>query len=316
VGDIDDDGWPDLYIANDGVRNFLYHNQRNGSFVDIAYGAGVGFDGNGRPQAGMGTEIADYDGDGQPDIFVTNFSDELNTLYRNLGNLLFEDVTEKAGLGSGLIPLGFGTRFFDFDNDGDLDIHVTNGHVTDNVSLYHPHLAYAQRDQLYENTGGKFRDISAAAGQAFTLEHVGRGSAVADFDNDGDLDIVISNLGARPFLFRNDTAPQGQWLSLDLGRPDARVRLTAAGRTQLRYATSVNSYLSSSDPRLHFGLGAASEAARIEILWPGGAQQVMENVKGGRVLKVRGAAAPPGEKEKSQARAQTPPSPRPHSPSR
>src|SRR5262245_26479741 len=174
VGDIDNDGWPDIYVANDGVRNFLYHNQRNGTFLDIAYGAGVGFDGHGRPQAGMGTEIADYDGDGLPDIFVTNFSEELNTLYRNLGGLLFEDATEKAGLHSGFIPLGFGTRLFDYDNDGDLDIHVTNGHVIDNVPLYHLHLTYAQRDLLYENLGnGRFKDVSATAGSAFALEHVG-----------------------------------------------------------------------------------------------------------------------------------------------
>jgi hypothetical protein len=287
IGDIDNDGWPDLYVANDGVRNFLYHNQRNGAFTDIAYGAGVGFDGDGRPQAGMGTEIADYDGDGRPDIFVTNFSDELNTLYHNLGDLVFEDSTKKAGLSSGLLTLGFGTRLFDFDNDGDLDIHVTNGHVIDNVKLYHPHLSYAQRDLLYENLGaGNFKDISAAAGSAFALEHVGRGSAIADFDNDGDLDIVVSNLGARPYLFRNDTARQCHWLSLDLSRPDARVLLTVGGRTQLRYATSANSYLSSSSLRLHVGLGEQASADRIEILWPDGSKQVMENVKGDRVLKV------------------------------
>ena len=295
VGDIDNDGWPDLYVANDGVRNFLYHNQRNGTFTDIAYGAAVGFDGHGRPQAGMGTEIADYDGDGLPDIWVTNFAEELNTLYRNLGNLLFEDVTENAGLQSGFTPLGFGTRLFDFDNDGDLDLHVTNGHVTDNVKLYQPHLSYAQRDLLYENIGGgRFKDVSAESGPAFKLEHVGRGSAVADFDNDGALDIVIANLGDRPYLFHNETRPRGHWLSLDLGRPDARVILAAGGRKQYRYATSVNSYLSSSDARLHFGLGSATVAERIEILWPDGTRQVLENVKGDRILKVPVAARPPG----------------------
>jgi hypothetical protein len=301
IGDIDNDGWPDLYIANDGVRNFLYHNQRNGTFVDIAYGAGVGFDGHGRPQAGMGTEIADYDGDGRPDIFVTNFSEELNTLYRNLGELLFEDITEKAGLGSGLLPLGFGTRLFDFDNDGDLDIHVTNGHVIDNVQLYHPHLSYKQRDLLYENVGGgKFKDISTAAGPAFALEHVGRGSAVADFDNDGDLDIVISNLGARPYLFRNDSARQGNWLILDLSRPGARVLLTVGGKTQYRYATSVNSYLSSSDLRLHFGLGEHTTASRIEIQWPDGSTQVLEDVKSGQVVKVEAAVRLPRATDRSR----------------
>lgn len=308
VGDVDQDGWPDLYVANDGVRNFLYHNQRNGTFVDVAYGAGVGFDGHGRPQAGMGTEIADYDDDGLPDIFVTNFSDELNTLYRSLGMLQFDDVTEKAGLQSGLKPLGFGTRLFDFDNDGDLDIHVTNGHVIDNVKLYHPHLTYAQRDLLYENLGnGTFKDVSSAGGPAFALEHVGRGSAVADLDNDGDLDIVISNLGARPFLFRNDTTPQRHWLSLDLSRPDARVAVTAGGKTQHRYATSVNSYLSSSDSRLHFGLGESTVAERVEIIWLNGTRQMMENVLADRVIKVSGGSSPPGVTDQSRAPAGTKP---------
>ncbi len=289
VGDIDNDGWPDLYIANDGVRNFLYHNQRDGTFADIAYGAGVGFDGEGKPQAGMGTEMADYDGDGLADIFVTNFSGELNTLYRNLGKLVFDDVTRKAGLQSGLTPLGFGTRLFDFDNDGDLDLHVTNGHVIDNVTLYHPQLRYAQRDLLYANSGdGTFQDVSAIAGPAFAIEHAGRGSVAADFDNDGDLDLAISNLGDRPFLFRNDTRPVGHWLSLDLTRPDARVEVTLNGRTQHRYATSVNSYLSSGDSRVHFGLGQAVKADRVQILWADGSKTVFENVAADRVIRVSG----------------------------
>jgi len=306
IGDIDRDGWPDVYIANDGVRNFLYHNRRNGTFEDIAYSAGVGFDGNGKPQAGMGTEIADYDGDGLPDIFVTNFSDELNTLYRNEGKLSFDDATMKAGLQSGLTPLGFGTRLFDYDNDADLDLHVTNGHVIDNVNLYHPHLKYAQRDLLYENLGnGRFKDVSAGAGPAFAIEHVGRGSAVADLDNDGDLDIVISNLGARPFLFRNDSAPQGHWLSLDLDRPDASVELTAGGRTQHRYATSVSSYLSSSDSRLHFGLGQSTKVERIEITWINGSKSILENIAADRVIKVSAGSGLPDGKGRSQAPAET-----------
>jgi hypothetical protein len=294
VGDIDDDGWPDLYIANDGVRNFLFHNQRNGTFVDIAYGAAVGFDAHGKPQAGMGTEIADYDGDGRSDIFVTNFAEELNTLYRNLGDLQFDDVTEKAGLGSGFLPLGFGTRMVDVDNDGDLDIHVTNGHVTDNVKLYFPHLSYAQRDLLYDNTGGgRFKDVSTSAGPAFLLEHVGRGSAVADFDNDGDIDIAISNLGARPYLFRNDSKPRHHWLSLDVRQPGARVLLKSSGTTHLRYVTSVNSYLSSSDLKVHFGLGEQTSASAIEITWVDGCRQVLENVKADQVIRVEAAAGHP-----------------------
>ena len=292
-GDIDQDGWTDIYIANDGVRNFLYRNKGDGTFTDIAYSAGVGFDANGKPQAGMGTEIADYDGDGRPDIFVTNFSEELNTLYRNLGDLTFEDATEKAGLQSGFLPLGFGTRLFDFDNDGDLDIYVTNGHVIDNVHLYNPRLSYRQKDLLYENAGGRFRDVSAAAGPAFQIEHVGRGSAAGDYDNDGDLDLVISDSGGRAMLLRNDGGNRNHWVAVKArGLASnrfgfgARVKVTAGGRTQLREITPVSSYLSSSDIRLHFGLGAQSKAARIEILWPSGKKQTLEDVPAGRVIEV------------------------------
>ena len=149
--DFDRDGKTDIYVANDTVRNFLYRNNGDGTFVDVAYGAGVGYDAAGKPQAGMGTDCADVDGDGLPDIFVTNYSEELNTLYQNRGQGVFEDVTVAAGLGSGFLPLGFGTAMYDADNDGDLDIHVTNGHVIDNVNLYRPTLSYAQKDLLYEN---------------------------------------------------------------------------------------------------------------------------------------------------------------------
>jgi len=293
-GDVDLDGWTDIYVANDGVRNFLYHNKGDGTFVDAAYGAGVGFDGNGKPQAGMGTEIADYDGDGLPDIFVTNFSEELNTLYKNLGGLFFEDVSEKAGLGSAWLTLGFGTKLEDFDNDGDLDIYVTNGHVTDNVKLYHSHLSYAQRDLFYENTGGgKFRDMSAAAGPALRVEHVGRGLAAGDYDNDGDLDIVISDCGGAARLLRNDGGSRGHWISIKLrGRRSnrsglgAKIRVHSAGRTQLREMTTAGSYLSAWEPRIHFGHGAERSAAAIEIEWPAGTKQRFENVAADRVLVI------------------------------
>ena len=165
IGDIDGDGWPDIFVANDGVRNFLYHNKGDGTFDDITYGAGVGFDMNGKTLNGMGAEIADLDGDGLPDIFFTAFSRQYNPFFRNLGKLLFEDTTRNAGLPSSVETLGFGTKVFDFDNDDNLDIYVTNGHVTDNVKLYDPQLSYRQTDLLYRNMGGgHFRDVSAQSG--------------------------------------------------------------------------------------------------------------------------------------------------------
>ena len=292
--DYDRDGWTDIYVANDTVRNFLYRNTGKGTFVDEAYRAGVGFDANGKPQAGMGTDCADTDGNGLPEIFVTNFSEELNTLYENRGDGLFEDVSAKAGLGSGFLPLGFGTKLFDADNDGDLDIHVTNGHVIDNVALYRPTLSYAQKDLFYENLGaGRFRDVSALAGPGLQAARVGRGLAVADFDNDGRLDVAISSLNQRAVLLRTQAAPAGNWIMIRAkGKKNngfglgATVTLeTAAGR-QVREINNTASYLSSSDIRLHFGLGAAKVIQRIEIAWPGGTKQVLTNVAINQILVV------------------------------
>jgi enediyne biosynthesis protein E4 len=301
VGDVDLDGWPDLFVANDGVRNFLYRNNRDGTFADVTFQAAVGFSLNGVPLAGMGTEIADYDGDGRPDIFLTAFSREYNTLFRNLGGLQFEDATLPAGLESGFLTLAFGTKFFDFDNDGDLDLHVTNGHVTDNVALYDPKLSWRQKDLLYENLGaGRFEDVSARSGPAFQIEHVGRGSAVSDFDGDGDLDIVVSDCGGLPLLLRNDGGTGNHWLALrargqtsDRFGVGAKVRLTAGGRTQLREIGPAGSYLSSSDLRLHFGLGRETRVARLEIEWPSGRKQTLVDLEADRTLVVDETEARP-----------------------
>ena len=299
VGDIDLDGWPDIFVTNDGVRNFLYRNKGDGTFQDITYTAGTGFDMNGKAMAGMGTEIADFDGDGLPDIFLTAFSREYNTLFRNLGKLQFEDVTLKAGLQSGFLTLAFGTKLFDYDNDGLLDIFCTNGHVTDNVELYDPQLTYRQSDLLYQNIGGgRFKDVSAESGPAFRIKHVGRGAAVADFDNDGDLDIVIADCGGPALLYRNDGGNRNHWLAIKArGRESNRfglgskVRVTAGGATQYREINPSGSYLSTSDMRLYFGLGKETVARRLEIEWPRGKKQVLENVPAGQVLTLDEANA-------------------------
>lgn len=292
--DFDRDGVTDIYVANDLVRNFLYRNNGDGTFQDAAYGAGVGFDINGKPQAGMGVDCADVDGNGLPDIFVTNFSEELNTLYANRGDGIFEDITTDAGLGSGYLPLGFGTKMFDFDNDGDLDLHVTNGHVIDNVKLYRPTLAYAQKDLLYENLGGRFRDVSDESGPALQSHRLGRGLAVADFDNDGSLDVVISSLGQRPVLLRNQATRGGNWIivraqgsksnSYGVG---STVRLETAGGVQVREINNVASYMSSSDVRLHFGLGNVKTVRQIEVLWPSGTKQTLRDVAASQILVIK-----------------------------
>ena len=291
--DFDRDGQTDIYVANDSVRNFLYRNNGDGTFRDVAYGAGVGFDANGKPQAGMGTDCVDYNADGLPDIFVTNFSEELNTLYENRGNGIFEDVTEKAGLGSGFVPLGFGTKMFDFDNDGDSDIYVTNGHVIDNIAMYQPSLTYAQKDLLYENLGGRFRDVSAQSGPVFKVDRVGRGLAVADFDNDGNLDVVIANLGRAPALLRNQGLTHNNWITIkakgtrsNASGLGARVTVETAGGIQVKEINNAASYLSSNDIRLHFGLGKAGIVRRLEVVWPSGTRQTLTDVAVNQILAV------------------------------
>jgi hypothetical protein len=292
--DVDGDGRTDVYVANDQVRNFLYHNNGNGTFRDVAYGAGVGFDGNGKPQAGMGVDCGDVDGDARPELFVTNFEDELNTLYKNNGDGTFADVSSKAGLQSGYGPLGFGTKLFDLDNDGDLDIIVANGHVIDNVQLFRPTSRFAQKPLLYENAGGgRFRDITAQSGPALQIERVGRGLAVADYDNDGDLDVVMANQGQAPILLKNQGTPGASWITIRAkGKADngfglgARVEIQAGARRQIGEITNVASYLSANDIRAHFGLGAAKIIDRLTIRWPSGKTQTLTGVGVNQILTV------------------------------
>jgi enediyne biosynthesis protein E4 len=292
--DYDRDGDQDIYVANDLVRNFLYRNNGDGTFQDVAYAASVGFDINGKPQAGMGVDCGDVDGDGLPELFVTNFSEELNTLYKNHGDGTFEDVTRQIGLGSGFLPLGFGTKLYDYDNDGDLDIHVTNGHVIDNVKLYTPALSYEQKDLLYENAGGKFKDVSALAGAALQTARVGRGLAVADFDNDGFLDVAISSVGRKAVLLRNRGVSKNNWIEIraegtksnrfGLG---ATVRVQTPGALQVREINNAASYESANGIRLHVGLGAAKMIPQIEILWPSGIRQVLKDVAVNQILRIK-----------------------------
>ncbi|MCY3775311.1 MAG: CRTAC1 family protein, partial [Candidatus Aminicenantes bacterium] len=260
--DFDGDGYPDIYVANDTIRDFLYRNNGDGTFSDVTYAAAVGFDANGEPQAGMGVDAADWDNDGRPDILVTNFAYELNALYRNGPNLLFQEVSERMGLGSGLLPLGFGAKLFDYDNDGDVDIYVANGHIENNVHFYFANLTYAQTDLLFENQGTGFLDVSAKSGAPFGIPAVGRGAAVADYDNDGDLDIALSNSGGHAVLMRNEGGNRNNWIAIQARGRESNsfglgtgVRIETEQGTQVGQVNNVASYLSSNDLRIYFGLG-------------------------------------------------------------
>ena len=275
-GDVDLDGDPDLYLANDKTLNFLYLNDGTGHFADEALLAGVAYNEDGDVEAGMGVDMGDYDNDGDPDLFVTNFQWETNTLYKNLGDGTFVDETFLAGLGKGSIAyLSWGTRFFDVDNDGDRDLFIANGHLESDVEQYE-NATFPQRNQLFLNVGdGRFEEY-AEDGGALSLKRVSRGAAFGDYDDDGDIDVLVANVAAEPTLMRNDGA-SGHWVRLRLAGRDSnragigtRVEVTSGGRVQTDEVRSGASYLSQSDLRLHFGLGTATSIERVVVYWPSG----------------------------------------------
>ena len=265
--DFDNDGWPDIYVACDTAPSLLYRNNHDGTFREVAVGAGTAFDEHGVALAGMGVGVGDYDADGWLDIVRTNFSEQVTVLYRNYGGA-FEDASIKAGLGVNRKYVGFGVDFFDFDNDGWSDIFVANGHVYSQIAGRKLHLSYRQPRLLYRNLGnGRFRDVSAEAGPAVTAENLGRGCAFGDFDNDGDVDVLINNLDGPPTLLRNDGGTRNNSILIKcVGTKSnrsgigTRVKVTAGGRTQMDEVTSGSSYYSQNDFRLHFGLGALTRA--------------------------------------------------------
>jgi hypothetical protein len=277
VSDFDNDGWPDIYVANDSTSSALYRNNHDGTFTDIAIEAGVAYSPDGKPQAGMGVSAGDYDGDGNFDIVKTNFAGDTSSLYRNLGNNSFEDMTFQAGLGRNTRFLGWGAMFADFDNDGRPDIVLTNGHVYPEVGDSAAESGYRQRKVLYRNLGnGRFGDVSSEGGSGIVEQVSGRGCAVGDFDNDGDLDIVVNCINDFPQLLRCDTRDGNNWIKLRLtgiksnrSAIGARVYCQAGDRRQMDEVRSGGSYLSQNDLRIHFGLAEADRAA-IEIRWPSG----------------------------------------------
>jgi enediyne biosynthesis protein E4 len=276
-GDYNNDGWLDIFVANDSVPNFLFENQHDRTFREVALWAGVAVDGNGRPGAGMGTDMADYDNDGWLDIFITHLDLEAHTLYHNDHGVFAESY--KSGIGRATLPfVGFGATFLDYDNDGLLDLAVANGNVLDNAGHFREGATYRQRKLLFHNEGnGAFREIGQSAGPALAREMVGRGVATADFDNDGYLDLMVTNNGAEPELLHNEiNNPNKAVIIRTVGTRSnrdgigARLMLTVGSNTQIREIKAGSSYLSQSDLRPHFGLRLASQVDRLEIRWPSG----------------------------------------------
>ena len=293
VADFDNDGWPDIYVANDSTSSALYKNNHDGTFTEIGIPAGVAYSADGKSQAGMGVSAADFDGDGLLDIVKTNFAGDTSSLYRNLGENHFEDQTFQAGLGRNTRFLGWGAAFVDFDNDGWPDILLANGHVYPEVGNSDTEAGYKQRKVLYRNLGNShFADVSTQAGQGILEQVSARGLAVGDFDNDGDLDVVVNCVNDVPQLLRCDNTTGRRWLQVKLvgtvsnrSAIGARVACSSGGRKQISEVRSGGSYLSQSDLRLHFGLDK-SESADLEIRWPNGKEQKVAGVKANQVLRI------------------------------
>jgi len=284
--DLDDNGTMDIFAANDGMENYFFSNKGDGTFEEIALISGTGFGQNGEATSAMGPEFGDFNLDGLMDIMVPDMS--YSCLYRNTGKGYFVEMSAQSGVA---VSCGQYTswsgNFFDYDNDGYLDIFISNGDS---------HHLEAEEDLLFRNIDGKrFQDVSSQSGKDFQAKFVSRGSAVGDFDNDGDLDVLVVNLNARPRLLQNDGGNSNNWVFFRLvgtGKKcnrnaiGARVRLTVGGKTQTRNSISSSGYLSQSDFRLHFGLSKFKKADKVEILWPDGSKQVLKDVKANQIVTV------------------------------
>ncbi len=294
VSDFDNDGWPDIYVANDSTSSTLYKNNHDGTFTDVAIEAGAAYSPDGKPQAGMGVSVADYNCDGWFDLVKTNFTGDTASLYKNIGDMVFEDQTFQAGLGKNTRFLSWGVGFLDFDNDGWADILVCNGHVYPEVGETDNESGYRERKILYRNLGnGKFTDVSMDAGPGILEKVPGRGCAFGDFDNDGDIDVLVNCINDLPQLLRCDQAEKTNWLKIKtVGTKSNRSGIGAriycvieGGHRQMDEVRSGNSYISQNDLRVHFGLGKATKAD-LEIRWPSGHVDKLPGVAANQILIV------------------------------
>ncbi len=295
AADLDEDGWVDLYVASDSTAAIHYHNNGDGTFSDVALSKGTAFSESGTPQAGMGAAAGDIDANGRLDLVKTHFADDIPALYRALGNGRFEEIAMAAGLGSLNRYVEWGVGLPDLDNDGWHDVLYVTGNVYPEVERLVPAYPHRGPRVVFRNRGrGAFVDVTALSGPGATTPQSSRGTAFGDFDNDGDVDVLIMNMNAPPSLLRNGQRSGNHWLQVRLEGTrsnrhglGATVRVTSGGRTQARAVLSQSSYYSLDDLRLSFGLGAADRAERVEVLWPSGQKDTIDDVAAGRVVSVR-----------------------------
>jgi hypothetical protein len=294
INDFNGNGWPDIFVANDSYPEQLFRNNRDGTFTNVAVAAGAAYNQNGGVFAGMGADFADYNNDGWPDLFVNALANQKYVLLRN-NKGVFEDVTDPSGVGAiTLQHSGWGTKFIDYDNDGRLDLFVAQGHVMDNIELTDPGLHYREPFLLMKNNGGQFRDVSAEAGPIFQMPFSARGAAFGDLDNDGSIDVAVNCNNGPAIILRNQGNHKNHWLLVNLVGSEsnrdgigAKIHVVSdEGVEQYAFVSTAGSYLSASDKRAHFGLGASKKVRLVEITWPSGIVQKFDSIAADQILTV------------------------------